>query len=491
MPPSSTQATLTSLALLAALFALPGTLRAEDWLTTAPTTKPAKNAKVDTTPATLPDGTQAPITQDAATLINSMKQKDAFFRIWPNYGRYYIQWGEGYAAMPAFEPRFPSNKGITVEKAQEILGQAVDEQIGNIIKHKIILASPAEAQAAVMTLQAMEPGQYGYIHSFVVEKVLSPNEMVVSNIWIINSDVTIKERDSVLAEAERRARAIGEGNEDLKRINDAKNQAILSTVIVDANGATVTPKIDEKYTAKVNALPNTETLLTQARAEVNGRFLERDKIIKRQKTINFAGPYKVKGFLTAGIIEGRRWFGSNALGKVGEGFQVAVIPAAQQMAPEIITSSDTKGANPIESNKMLIEIIPAYYFKTGLTLDQFVLMCAKYGMTPDQFVDMAVAEMRKEPTQARDRIFVKLEKARKAWERSKLEKLAQAKADQQAADAAEKKTLNQSAVKTAAEQQKKHAANAPKIPPPKPPRPDDAGTKNGPDTTNDAPQAAQ
>jgi hypothetical protein len=418
--------------LLATLLAhIPLHVHADDWLAPKPSTSNPSSAPASKNPPAKPPqdtsgfsgtgpGTSQPVpanTPDPSgtAILASVKQRDQYFKIAPNYCRAFIRWGDDYAVLPAYNPTFPNNVGYTVDQAQVALGKPGTAIDGAVVKKVTFVFPKAETQALVMPIREIVPGQYGFIHSFKIDKILGSDEMMVSDIWIIDLDVMSKEMDGLWIVMERKARGAGETNARLKAAVKERNDAILSTIIVNPDGTIAQPQIDKAYTDSINALPTTEDLLRAARKELDDMYTFRVRLAKAQQSGRFKGPFKVKGYLTAGIIEGTRWHGSNAIGVVGQGFQIAVI-RPYGIKPMPAPTTDTAPATPTLPPPDPLVIIPAASFKNGLTPEQFAVMLAKYGVTPDQFVDMAVSTMRADSRNARQNIFMNLENLRRNWE---------------------------------------------------------------------------
>jgi hypothetical protein len=346
-----------------------------------------------------------------------MKSKDQFSKFWSTYARAYIPWDGDYVALPSYNPLYPSSTGVTADQAAEKMGKKASVNTGLVSRVTIVPLSLPEAQAAAMTLPSMEIGQYGYIHSFRVDKILGPDEMVVSSVWLLDPEATTKEKEAILNEAERKAKIIGDSNEAMRR-NASNNNSNSSN--------------------NNNFGPNAASLMNTARSEVTEQYVQREKAISRQKSSSFNGPFKVKGYPTTSVVEGQRWTGpSSQVGKSGQGMQIAVIRITDVKSDKQNTSVSRFGMKDPKSR--MPELVPAYMFRTGLTQEQFVTMLAKYGITPDQFVDLAVTEIKRDNDTAKDRIFLALQEAQRKWAEQKKTQEDEAKKEaEKAAKEAEK-----------------------------------------------------
>ena len=110
------------------------------------------------------------------------------------------------------------------------------------------------------------------------------------------------------------------------------------------------------------------------------------------------------------------------VGKTGAGMQIAVTRTIEKSSLKTGSNTPTSSYSSFsrfgvtDVRTRIPELVPANYFRTGLTQDQFVTMLTQFGYTPDQFVDMVVSEMKRDPDTARDKVFLNLEKARRLWE---------------------------------------------------------------------------
>jgi hypothetical protein len=336
-----------------------------------------------------------------AGIVARAKQREQFLRIAPNFSRAYIRFGDDYAYMPAYNPLYPSN-----------LGDKVDQGPTGVKK----LYSREEIDAILMPLQDVQVGQYGHIHSFRVERVTGPDEMVVSEVWLIDSEALTKEIEAAYEPLERKAKEMGEANDALKLAQAAKNEATVRAANATEGGAEPISRADAANAAKIEALPSMKALIGMAQREVEGMFVGRRAAVRKQQSGAFAGPLRVKGFSTAGIKEGERWYGTRGAGAT---FKVAVVrPVGMK---KTLAVSSPGGKDAVESGAgggkpALILLVPAEFCKTSLTVEQFAEMLAKFGATPDSFVELAVAAMRADSKNSRDVIFTRLENYCEAWE---------------------------------------------------------------------------
>ncbi len=111
-------------------------------------------------------------------------------------GREYVKAGDDY--MPInhinFNRLYPSSKQETVAAVTKRLTKVELVRDGIITRRVTVKPVPAEAQAVAMALPNITPGNYGYVHSAEVTKVLGPEDMLVKEMWLVDYD-TIRGTD--------------------------------------------------------------------------------------------------------------------------------------------------------------------------------------------------------------------------------------------------------------------------------------------------------
>ena len=113
---------------------------------------------------------------------------------------------------------------------------------------------------------AMELGAYGYLHSVEVQEILGPDEMIVTEPWLIDPD----RLDEQFKQEERRLKQLDATRADLE--------------------------------------------------ELEARWAQRRALEEQQRQREFRQPMRLKGFATDGLEAGKRW-----LGPEGRGLQVALV----------------------------------------------------------------------------------------------------------------------------------------------------------------------
>lgn len=109
----------------------------------------------------------------------------------------YIAVGDKFIPTGFYNPMFPSSENETLANAKKRLTRVVfkTSKTGALMR-SIVAPVPAEAQAASMALPTIGVGHYGYVDSFKVDKIHGPNDMTVSQVWLVNTQNFIREKDA-------------------------------------------------------------------------------------------------------------------------------------------------------------------------------------------------------------------------------------------------------------------------------------------------------
>lgn len=109
-------------------------------------------------------------------------------RNWPLYARSCIVFEGDYAFCPGYSPQTPSSLGKTARQLIAESSREVRVRDGVLIRSRTITMPREEAEALANALPRLEVGAYGYIHSMRVDEILGPEEMIVSDIWLIDEE---------------------------------------------------------------------------------------------------------------------------------------------------------------------------------------------------------------------------------------------------------------------------------------------------------------
>ncbi len=193
-------------------------------------------------------------------------------QVWPGLVRRYTAmyvFLEGAShALTRFDKRYPSSLGQSVDGFLAEQSRAMRVGAGGGLVRTLTIAPPREdAELFVKALPRVAVGEYGRLHSAVVEAVLGAEEMVLSSPWWIDALALRRELD--------RQRRVTDRTGD-----DAAAEAF------------------------------------------EQRHALRMELMDRQSEEGSAGaaPIRVVGFSTKNLVEGQRWHGP-----LGEGFDLVIV----------------------------------------------------------------------------------------------------------------------------------------------------------------------
>lgn len=240
---------------------------------TAPATpsKPADPKPGNTKPADAKPGDAKPGDAKAADVSQG---RATFDTLWKEYATRYVKRESEYYAVPGYDTSFPSSRGITVDQVlDKHQGTQTLDRVGySMPLRKVTLIQRAEAEAVAMPIPWVAPGQYGYVRSVYIEKILGPDQMLVRDIELVDATELKKE--------------------------------------VELRKKSVTDSGDQ------NA--------------IDRAYAERTKLADRQKENAFRSPILLTGYSTENLTEKSRWLGPNAgSGKIG--MQLAVVRAVTEV----------------------------------------------------------------------------------------------------------------------------------------------------------------
>lgn len=138
-------------------------------------------------------------TKDAADPVAKLdpRAKAIWTRFWPLAAKSYIRFNNEYLCIRGYNDRYPSSRGISVaDLLRRDKGYTIRlrSRRGASVEQRITL-SRAEAEAQAMALPQMAVGQYGFIHSVKVERILTPDAMIVRDIWLVDAQALYRARD--------------------------------------------------------------------------------------------------------------------------------------------------------------------------------------------------------------------------------------------------------------------------------------------------------
>lgn len=125
----------------------------------------------------------------------AMRVQRLFDRHWFTYARWFRPFGENYVLF-SYDTKYPNSRGLTLEQARDQLSTTRKVKVPgyNIMRDEKVYGPQGEAEAFAYAIPELKPGAYGFVYSFVVDRVLGPQEMIVSQMWILDPEAMRRER---------------------------------------------------------------------------------------------------------------------------------------------------------------------------------------------------------------------------------------------------------------------------------------------------------
>ncbi len=196
------------------------------------------------------------------------KARSYWRRYWQTVASGYVRFDDQFLCIRGYNPRYPNSRGVTVDDVLKQAGRTEIEAKSWQGTMRMTVSMPQEeAQLQAMALPDLTVGQYGWIYSLRVERVLGPQDMVVRELRLLDCDEV------------RRAR-----EDQHKDLREKKGWELASKVV------------DYMYT------------LRDRECRGQSAFSEQNQLLRAQ------------GFSTEGLATGSIWRGPR-----GRGVQVAII----------------------------------------------------------------------------------------------------------------------------------------------------------------------
>jgi hypothetical protein len=262
-----------------------------------------------------------------------------------NWRKYAVFAGEiegGFVVIPGYNRRLESSRGINTSQAMEQLKVEKEVRTGNLVRKRVAYPDRADAEAYSKALPELKVGQYGWVASAEVVKIIDRNQMIVKELWLVDRPKLGAQYEKDRAKSARENN--GEPNDELLRFNYAK------------------------------------------RIEMMEQQDDRDEGFERQ--------FRLTGYDTRGLRVGDRWKGLN-----DEGFQVAV---AYWEEPEI-EEDDRRRRRDNEPRLVLTEVESV--MRDTLLEKDFKKLLASRDMTVTDFVDLLRTVRDRDRRNAEERIM--------------------------------------------------------------------------------------
>ena len=261
---------------------------------------------------------------------------------WRKYAVFACEIEGGFLVIPKYDRRLESSRGINTTQAMDHLKVEKEIRTGNLVRKRSAYPDRADAEAYSRALPDLSVGSYGWIASVEVVEIIDRKQLIVKEVWLINTPALRAEYEK---DKDRSARENdGEPNMDLLRFN----------------------------------------------------YAERIKLTKQQEDRDegFEREFRLVGFDTRGLRVGERWKGPN-----DEGFQVAV---AMWEQPEPKEEESRRRRKP-EPRLVLTEV--ENLMRETLDEQGFKGLLASREMTVAAFVDLLRTVRERDRKNADERIF--------------------------------------------------------------------------------------
>ncbi len=283
--------------------------------------------------------------------------------------------GKYYPAFK-FNPLYPSSAGITVKKYIDENSETKYASIGGNLKKKTTSKPPLEeAIAAVGSIRTFRVGEYGHINSARVDQVRGPYDMIVSNIWLVDTEKIQREIKSAKTKGQAMVRAENARIAAIKR----KNEQMRRYDRYDRNGSGSRGSVRRSSSSRQRLSEKPRITAADVEKAIQTRYKARQEAIKLQT--KFEGVrLRLIGFATSTAAPGLRW-SEPGLSKTGA--QIVIVQQVQ-----------SKSSKSRRSTSKDFIAVNAKYFKATMKEEHFVGLIKEADMTPAEFVVVARELMR-------------------------------------------------------------------------------------------------
>ncbi|MEO0476685.1 MAG: hypothetical protein AAF085_12060 [Planctomycetota bacterium] len=244
---------------------------------------------------------------------------------WRKYGVMAAKLDDSFVMIPTYNRSRESSRGINTSQAMAMLKEVREVRQGNLVRKRTAYPDRADAEAFSKALPKMSVGEYGWVASVEIVKIIGRKEMIVKEVWLV----------------------------DLPSMREAY------------------AKDKEKSARDNGGEPNTELL--------KFNYAERIKMKEQQEERDegFEEEFRLIGYDTRGLRVGDRWKGEN-----DEGFKVAVA-YWEEPEPEEGESRRRRKSDP----RLVLTEVESVMRKT-LDEQGFKELLAERELTVADFVDL-------------------------------------------------------------------------------------------------------
>lgn len=122
---------------------------------------------------------------------------------WRYFAQNFVPFEDDYVGLPRWDSRYSSSTGLTLAAAREKLRESYEVRDGLISVKKFRYAPDEEVEALASALPALELGHYGLLESVLVEEVLGKEEMLVTELRMVDEEGLQDEQEKLKDKARR------------------------------------------------------------------------------------------------------------------------------------------------------------------------------------------------------------------------------------------------------------------------------------------------
>ena len=253
-----------------------------------------------------------------------------FYSNFKKYAQFACEVDGGYGLIPEYSRRNDSSRGMTVNEVLDKQSEETTIRTGTLVQKKKRTPPREDAMAYVNALPDVRVGSYGNVASAKVLHVIDGNQMIVTELWLIDRDTLREEYER----DEQRSEKKNDGRAD--------------------------------------------------RDELEFNYKSRIWLRKQQESsrFGFTGVFRIVGYDTRGVRPGERWKGPK-----DDGFQVGVIKWEESDRDEF-EGLDKETRRAIGSRPRLVISELTLTMRNQVDEQGFKKLLKERGMTVQQFVDV-------------------------------------------------------------------------------------------------------
>lgn len=365
-----------------------------------------------------PDAAGKSKTETSDATLGLTGEDLGLFRLhWRSVAVQYAQIGESFYCAPKYEARYLNSTHTDPDAWQR--ANSTSERVvtgGSMVRDVVNAPAREEALVATAMLPGLIPGQYGHIHSATVAEVVSPEEMLITDLWLVDAqDIANQKKDEFLTGERLFKMTVEDRNRQQQQQRNQNTNSGFNT------------------TAKRQQTPSNPAItMDQLTKELESRYKQRTQAMDLQN--KWKGQrVRVLGFPTAGLLPGTRW---KFNGGMGPQLVFILDPASHSKSrPAAKTLAATRMTHPVYT------ALNGELFRQPWKEDRFARLLAERDLDGPQFVAMLRDQFKASAADAKAGVVAAMEEARA----KKLAAELNAKAEEEARQAAAEKAAKNAA----------------------------------------------